>query len=147
MGLDATHSERYVKKSLIRYFVDSLEFEKSVNLRFDASLEPIPTDSEQWAVIHFGALATIEPIAEIYCCTRNDPEGLKLSVLRDSVMDCLTEFVSNIKSIPIYNTDTQPWSVINYAVVKDTTESEQPLNAPDGTKYRVITVRFWIPIR
>lgn len=160
MPLDPTHSELNIRKSLIKYFTDSLIVEDGLLVRFSPGLKPLGEEVE-WISFQFGSLNPFNGDGAsftVFCCTRNDPEGIALSALSDKLKARLTD--SNAydmrRNITLYDVSdipdpddpdkNLPWRVINHAkitFIADDNEYEDP----DGTQYKIFSVRMWFPKR
>lgn len=150
MAIEPTVSAVNVEGSLKRYFVDELETGLGHNLTFDISLlDPDLQDATitSWFVINFGSSVKegfSNQVVEIYCCTRKDPEGYKLSELTDDVYEKLidTSKVDGKRRITFYS--VMDWTAIGSLVVERINDSGK-INAPDGTKYRMLTCQIiWV---
>lgn len=151
MALDPTARLANVKDSLKKYFVDSLHTGEGIALTFDKSLSTPKLQGisvNQWVSINFG-LVEMETLStlllNIYCCTRSDAEGFRLCQLRDKVMGYLTdtEQSDGMQRIPFYRSRASGnWTLLAGGfVVQEVTESGE-LEAPDETKYRILTVKL-----
>jgi len=141
MPLDPSDSEVNVKLSLIKYFTDTVQAEDGLIVRFSAGLKPVG-DEQQWVAVQFGGLFNFT----VYPCIRNDPEGIGLSGLRDTLRMRLEDIDAYDKrrSIPIYDTTKDPWVIVNHLkiiTIMDENEHEDD----DGTRYKIISVRGWFP--
>jgi hypothetical protein len=156
MTLDATARLANVKDSLKKYFIDTIQTGKSIDVLFDKSLSAPDLQSittHKWISILLGE-TQIKLLSDIlvmvYCCTRKDNEGFKLLQLRDTIFEALsvdpTTDVDNFKRIPFYRSMPKPtpWVLIGSLLVQDIIESEDMI-APDETKYRIMTVRLRTP--
>lgn len=144
--LDPTASDLNVRKSLMKFFLDTLEFEANLKVVFDAPLDAV-TDEDEWITIKFGPLDD-SPIATVFCCSRRDPEALRLSALVDTVMGRLRDYSRDdgTRRIDIYRVDTHPWQKINALFVRNVAKSDD-LPGPDGGKYKALTVRMWQAVK
>lgn len=148
MALDATSRESNVKDSLKKFFVDNLFTTEGIHLTFDRSLTPPVVQGhevEKWISIWFGAVDTTSSMAEmtfdVYCCTRKDKEGYKLSQLRDKVHGYLEDSAmeDNTKRIDFYRSRDGAWTLIGKLLVVRKTDGRDFI-APDETKVKQITV-------
>jgi hypothetical protein len=145
MALDETAKKENIKGSIRKYFVDNIARAENKRLYFDKSLEiPMIQGAEkaiEWVSVNHGHL---EPeqwslhVLNIHCCTREDPEGVNLSKLRDIVMDYLTDtsMTDGLGRIPFYNVNG--WTLIGSFLVTDIVESDN-MEAPDETKFVTLT--------
>lgn len=149
MSLDHTAKESNVKDSIKKFFVDNIYTAEGIHLSFDRFLdaaelmETSPPTILQWVTVVMGdivrdIMGTI--LVDLYCCTRQDPEGSALSILSDTVMGYLTDITQTdtMKRIPFYRSDTTPWTLLGALLVHEIQESRE-LVAPDKSKYKMIT--------
>ncbi len=152
MTLDPTARLANVKDSLKKYFVDSLYTGEEIPLTFDKGLSTPPTLQgtavNQWVSINFGLLdmETLSTLLlNIFCCTRGDAEGFRLAQLRDKVMGYLTDTDQSdgMRRIAFYRSRASgAWTLLAGGfMVQDVTESGE-LEAPDETKYRILTAKL-----
>ena len=149
MSLDDTARESNVRDSLKKYFVDNLNKSSGIDLLFDKGLSTPnianKAPSKRWVSVNFGQMfreKMATQFLELYCCTRDDPEGFKLCQLSDLVLGLLTDptMNDNFKRIPLYKSSpTVAWVQIGSFIVTDFTESQQ-FEYADLTKYKIITV-------
>lgn len=145
MALDHTAKLANIKYSLKKFFVDNIARTEDKRLTFDKALS-IPkiqgqSPTDEWVSVKLDDLIpevlSIQYLS-IYCCTRKDSEGYKLSLLRDTVFNYLsdTTMTDGFKRIPFYRSDTK--ALIGTFLVTQVLESAE-LEGPDETKYRVLT--------
>jgi hypothetical protein len=148
MALDPSARESNLRDSLKKYFVDSIATAEGVPVTFDKVLNaPLIQDkeAEKWVSIAFGPvnLETMsDVIIEIYCCTRRDNEGYKLSQLRDKVMGYLVDdtMPDGKARIDFYQSSySGAWTALGKMLVWDILPSGDMI-AADETKYKVLTV-------
>lgn len=148
MTLDPTAREANFRDSWKKYLIDTLT---GVSISFDKSLATPKVQGKEvsrWINVRFGSLDRSNMSTgylEIRCCTRRDNEGFKLAQLTDTVMEALSPDPSSdydgIKKITFYRSyANQEWTNIGGIVIMDILESGE-LEAPDETKYKVLTVR------
>ena len=143
MALDPTAREANIRDSLVKFFVDNLKTTEGIDLLFDVEFSTpdlIEKTINRWVVInldvidlHLGSISV-----RITCCTRKDPEGFRLSQLKDTVMGYLsdTEMTDTMKRIPFYRSSlTEAWVLLGAFVVQRVEETGQ-LRGPDGTKFK-----------
>lgn len=150
MPLDPLHSEYFVMMSLVKYFTDTLGVEDNLLVRFKPGFSPI-ADETKWVAIQMGSLNglnTGDSNFTVYLCTRNDPDGIELAKLSDVVRNRLIDedSLDTRRGIPIYNTEKDPWEIINYMKLTTILDNNR-YDDPDGTTYKVISVRGWSPTR
>ena len=149
MALDSTARESNVRDSLKKYFIDSFFTAEQVRLTFDKGLAAPSiqgTAVTRWIAVQFGSLVMdtmSEHVIQIFCCTREDPEGYRLAQLRDKVLGYLTDAdaTDGLKRIPFYKSNVNPWELIGGLVVLLDPESPQ-LVADDETKFKIIPFRI-----
>lgn len=149
MAIDATAREANVRDSIKKYFIDGLKNTDGIETTFDISLHAPTVQGitvDRWVSIVFGSMdvgaGMSELILNIYCATRRDGEGFKLAQLRDKVMNYLsdTSQTDGMARIALYRSRADGnWTQLDGGfVVSDHTESGE-LEAPDETKYKIIT--------
>jgi hypothetical protein len=151
MALDPTARTTNVKDSIQKYFVDNVKRISNIPLTFDRSLSaPIlqGTDAaNRWVGVtldHLELETLSSQLLSIFCCARRDKEGFIMAQVVDTVMGYLTDTTQTdgFARIPFYRSyETQPWTLLGALLVTDPSISGE-LEAPDDTKYRIITVRL-----
>jgi len=154
MALDPTARESNFRDSIKKWGVDNLEIIESIPLTFDKALSSPNIQGKavhRWITFIFDTinLGTMSEISlRIFCCTRQDNEGFKLAQLRDTVMGYLVNdgtVGDGQVRIPFYRSyANQAWTLLGSLLVIDIFESAQ-LEAPDETKYKILTVRLKTP--
>lgn len=148
MSLDPSARESNLRDSIKKYFVDNIYTTEGVTVTFDKALNaPLISGKEvdKWVSVTFGpvSLDTMsDVIIEIYCCTRRDNEGYKLSQLRDKVMGYLvdSDMADGKARIDFYQSSySGAWSLLGKLLVWDILPSGDML-AADETKFKVLTV-------
>ncbi len=148
MALDPTLQELAFRRSIKKFFVDSLVTISSIFISFE-SLYKIPVDSagvelDSWINFHFDGLPVTGNIARgkvaAYLFSRRDADGVKLATIRDALMDTVTDLTANdgIKRVPLYDT---AWNTIGGMLVVTGTESSESLGV-DETHYKFINLYF-----
>ena len=146
MALDATARLANILDSIKKYFVDNLT-PLGVQITFDVSLSTPKIqgiDVTAWTVISLGSKthgSVSSSTLEIYCCTRNDPEGFRLAQLRDKVVGLLENRTGtdSFGRIPFYQSRADgPWTLLGALLVTDITETGV-VRALDETKILVVT--------
>lgn len=155
MALDAASRESNLKDSIKKYFRDNLMNVSKANRVPVAFFDPHMfqpklqgQNVDRWVVILFGEISWESYLASadllIYCATRRDNEGYKLSQLVDKVCGLLVDsnHVDNRARIDHYQSHpTNPWTKIGGIVVQGYyVDPEIP--AEDETKYKMITARL-----
>jgi hypothetical protein len=150
MSLDPSSRESNVRDSLKKFIVDNIESNSGVPVSFDRGLSSPAvqgTEVETWVAVSFEAVG-IESLAEayieLYCCTKKDPEGFRLTQLRDTVFGYLIDgdMSDGMKRVPLYRSrQAGGWTQIGSMIIQEIVESRQFV-AEDETKYKVITVRL-----
>jgi len=155
MSLDPTARRSNIKDSVKKHFVDNVETIEGIPVLFDRSLiSPDLQDRSvhRWVTVVMGEMEISDLsdiLIEVYCCTRQDPEGFKLAQVVDKVMTHLsvdpTTSPTSLKRIPFYRSYfDQPWEEIGSLIVQQVMESAE-LNASDETTYKILTVRLRTP--
>ena len=150
MALDPTAREANFKDSIKKYLVTSLVDIEGLYLSFDKSmaypdLRGVVVD--RWVNVVCGVVERAllsRGILDIYCGTREDNEGYKLSQLADKVYGYFVDesATHGMKTIPFYRSyRDQEWVKIGGLLVQDIIETSQ-LEGPDETKYKIITVNL-----
>ena len=148
MSLDASARESNLRDSIKKFFVDSISTAEGVPVTFDKALNtPIlqGKEADKWVSVTFGPVnfdTLSDVIVEVYCCTRRDNEGYKLSQLRDKVLGYLVDdtMPDGKKRIDFYQSSySGAWTLIGKLLVFEILPSGDML-APDETKFKVLTV-------
>lgn len=154
MTLDATAREANIRDSIKKFFVDTY----SVPMTFDKALSQPDLQGRtvhKWinVIIHVSEIKLISDILiHIYCCTRRDNEFFKLAQLRDTIVEGLSvdpdsSQSDNMKRIPFYQSHPiDPWTLIGALLVSEVMESI-PMEGPDETKYKILTIRLRAPAK
>ena len=141
--------ETNVKSSLKKYFVDV--FADAVT--FDTSLASPdirsqgPNVVKQWYNVDFGPFGRqdlAEYMFDIYCLSRQDMEGVKLSEMVDTMMALLVDSSvgDGIRRIPLYDVTQTPWELVTNMMVQDIWDSPNVDITEDETKLKVLSVRL-----
>lgn len=147
--LNPLSKEANVKSSLKKYFVDAF----GTAVTFDTSLaspdlrEQGTSAIKQWYNVDFGEFGRkdlAEYFFEIYCLSRQDPEGAKLAQSVDEIMDLLVDSTKTdgMRRIPLYDASSAPWSLLGAMVVQDIWDAPTLSMAEDETKIKVLSVRL-----
>ena len=148
MSLDASARESNLRDSLKKFLVDSITTIEGVPVTFDKALNaPKLQDKEvdKWVSFVLGPVnldTMSDVIFELYCCTRKDNEGYKLSQLRDKVMGYLVDYnmADGKKRIDFYQSSySGAWTLLGKLLVWEILPSGD-LTAADETKFKVLTV-------
>lgn len=148
MPLDDSARESNLRDSIKKFFVDNISTTEGVAVTFDKALNtPMVQGKEvdKWVSVTFGPvnLETMSDIIiEIYCCTRRDNEGYKLSQLRDKVMGYLVDYnmADGKARIDFYKSSySDAWILLGKILVWDILPSGDMI-AADETKFKVLTV-------
>jgi hypothetical protein len=147
--LNPLSKEANVKNSLKKYFVDAL----GTAVTFDVSLASPDLRKQgaeaikQWYNINFGEFGRkelAEYLFEVYCLSRQDPEGVELAKITDTIFGLLVDSsqTDGMKRIPLYDTGEAPWALLSSMVVQDIWDT--PLIEPleDETKIKILSVRL-----
>ena len=154
MTLHATAKVINYEMSIRKFLVDNLQTIEGIELLWDITV-PDPDLLNQmlsfskWVAINLGDMDRGEfsrAFFEMYLTTRNDPDGLILTELSDTVMGYLsdTDVPHGMKRIQFYETTINPnnaalWTSIGGILVQDVTESGR-IDYGDGLKYKILTV-------
>ncbi len=130
MGLHPTLSQTNIWRSVKKFFLDGLD--SSIEVYFDRILTAPRSDTpDQWVSV---LLYEIEPkvVSEafmpIYMFSKNDPEGDKLYLLRDSILELLYPGY-----IDLYDTTVDPWEKFGGITIILKPQGKVTYN-PDKTK-------------
>lgn len=149
MSLHPLSKESNVKGSLKKYFVDAL----GSTVTFDTSLAAPDlrvrgvNAVKQWYNIDFGEFGR-DSLAlfyfEVYCLSRQDPEGVKLAEIADTLMDLLVDnsLQDGLRRIPFYDISKNPWENIGAMVVQDIWDTPSVDMVEDETKIKIFSVRM-----
>ncbi len=150
MALDPTARESNFKDSIKKYFVENLTDTEKLHLSFDKSLS-LPylqgVSQQKWVMINWGPFLRgdlSEASIDILCGARQDNEGFLLAQLGDKVIGYLSDedTTDGMKRIPFYRSyPNKAWTVLGALLVWEVIESGT-LEAPDESKYKIITVKF-----
>jgi hypothetical protein len=155
MGLDPTARESNLRDSLKKYFVDNIYKTHGIALRmFDKNLGTPATQNksiDQWVSISMGSKTrdiVSSLVLDIYCNTRKDAEGFKLSQLTDTVYQYLvdTTQTDRLRRIPFYQSKPKgtDWVLLGALIVTDIIESDD-IEGEDKTKFKILTVSLRWP--
>jgi len=148
MTLDPTARKANFRDSIKKYLVDSLNRSSGIELTFDKMLTAPTlqgTSVDRWVSVVFGPVerkSMSTAYLELYCCTRKDPEGFRLSQLVDTVVGYLTDpdMTDTMKRITLYRSyPSQPWESIGSIVFQEILESDEMVYE-DMTKFVILTV-------
>lgn len=147
--MNALAKEKNVKSSLKKYFVDS--FGELVT--FDVSLAAPDIRKQgtgaikQWYNVHFGQFgrgALSEYVFDVYCLSRQDTEGIKLSEMCDTLMSLLVDSskTDGMRRIDFYDVTEVPWTLLGAMVVQDINDYPPYYIQEDETKVKIYNVRL-----
>lgn len=147
MTLDATARESNARDSFKKHMIDSIKTAEGIEITFDKGLN-VPniqgTAVNRWVAVQFGSMQAWKIstyTVNIFCCTRQDPEGYRLVQLRDKVVGYLTDSSLGYKRIILYKSNESPWLAMGAMGVYLDSESGQ-MEAQDETKFKIIPVRL-----
>jgi hypothetical protein len=141
--------ETNVRQSLKKYFVDNL----GTTVTFDTSLAAPDVRVQgaaavkQWYNVDFGEFGR-DSLAlfymDVYCLSRQDPEGVKLTESADTLMDLLVDSTKTdgMRRINLYDVSKSPWEVLGAMVVQDVWEAPTQDVVEDETKLKLFSVRL-----
>lgn len=142
MILDQTSKKRNFVYSMKKFIVSEIYTNLGILPIFDEFLPPDISET-QWLFVDFGNLdrdCVSSFSLEIYCVTRRDYEGDALHELVDKVVGAFTDNTTTdgFKRIPFYDAVTlvQNGSMI----VTDCMEGKGGLEAPDKSKFTILTI-------
>jgi hypothetical protein len=149
MSLHPLSRESNVKSSLKKFFVDAL----GSAVTFDTSLAAPDVRLQgvsaikQWYNVDFGefgrdALALF--YFEVYCLSRQDPEGVELAKISDTLMGLLVDnsLQDGMRRIPLYDASEAPWELIGAMVIQDVWDAPAFEVVEDETKLKIFSVRL-----
>jgi hypothetical protein len=147
--MNALSKEQNVQSSLKKYFVDTL----GEAVTFDTSLSSPDIRVQgaeavkQWYNVDFGEFGRrdlAEYMFDIYCLSRQDPEGDELARITDEVIDLLVDssMTDGMKRIPLYDISDDPWVQIGAMVVQDVWDAPVYDLVEDETKVKSLSVRL-----
>ena len=147
--MNALAKEENVKNSLKKYFVVLF----GENITFDISLAAPDLRKQgtgavkQWYNVKFGQFgrnALAEYLFDIYCLSRQDSEGKKLSVASDIMMNSLVDSTKTdgMRRIDLYDVSITPWLLIGAMVVQDINDAAPFFIQEDETKVKIFNVRL-----
>lgn len=144
MALDVTAQKANFYYSIKKYIIDNFYIPGQCEIVFDRFLPP-DTSVEQWLAfiqnpLQRDTLSTY--MIDLYCVTRKDYEGEKLTVLLDKVADYFDGDITHtdgLKRIPFYDLITGEQK--GAMVVTETKEGDT-LDAPDQSKFVIVTITF-----
>ena len=153
MMLDATAREANVVDSWKKYLVDNLYKTEGIDLLFDRNLSTPKIQGQtdtvtRWVTANFGSISLSEmsdAMLMMFCCTRKDPEYYRLGQLRDTVMGYLTDNTQTdgMRRITFYRSrSTGAWIPLDNGIIVQDINESQRMDGPDGTKYKILNVRY-----
>ena len=149
MSLHPLSKESNVKASIKKYLVDNL----GSSVTFDTSLAAPDLRKQgidsvkQWYNVDFGELGR-DSLAlyyfEVYCLSRQDPEGVKLAEIADTLMGLLVDNTKQdgMRRIPFYDISKTPWEDIGAMTVQDVWDAPSADMTEDETKIKIFSVRL-----
>jgi hypothetical protein len=154
MSLEASAREANFRDSIKKFFVDNIETTEGVPVTFDKALSSPNIQGkevERWVSIVIGPIGfdtLSDAIVEVYCCSRRDNEGYKLSQLRDKVLGYLIDYnmIDGKSRIDFYQSSySGAWTLIGKILVWDILQSGDII-APDETKFKTLTLLLKVPM-
>jgi hypothetical protein len=147
--LNALSKEANVTSSLKKFFVDAL----GAIVTFDISLAAPdirsqgPSVVKQWYNVNFGPFgrqALAEYDFEVFCLSRQDPEGALLAESADTIIGLLidSDKTDGMKRIPLYDTEESPWVQIGSMVVQEIWDAPVLDKIKDETKIKILSVKL-----
>lgn len=147
--LNALSKESNVTSSLKKFLVDAL----GDAVTFDVSLKAPdirsqgPDAVKQWYNVNFGPFGRqtlAEYDFEIFCLSRQDPEGVLLAESADTIIELLVDSTKTdgSKRIPLYDTKELPWTQIGSMVVQEIWDAPVLDRIKDETKLKILSVKL-----
>lgn len=150
MALNAVDREANIRDSIKKFCIDNIETTSGIKVTFDKALS-VPNiqgkDVTRWVSVHIGDISPgimTDIVLNLYCCTRQDNEGFRLSQVCDTVVGYFSgdpDGSDGTKRIDLYQSNVSPWVKLGGMVVQDIRKSAD-LFAEDETKFKVVTVRI-----
>ncbi len=147
MAIHPTLSESCLKNSIKKFFIDNIAIPESISINFDVIYvqpEDVNGDLDQWLSVKFGnieggTLSRSHIIVHFF--TRKDTEGVDLSLLRDMIVDKITDLNASdgLVRIPFYDLT---WNQIGSILPIVLSDSEKPEVLKDGTKWNWIRINL-----
>lgn len=131
--MDATLRELNIRRSVKKFFVDNFT---ETPIRFDRIITAEAT-TDRWICVVLGGLRphhVSQCTMEVHVFTTEDPEGIKCSKVRDSVMELL--FPAHI---PLYDTHQTPWKNVGGLFIDFLPQSDTTFNR-DQSRMTSVTV-------
>jgi hypothetical protein len=148
MAVDATLSKVCVKKSIKKFVVDELRTGKSRSVQFDIWLDTPRVQGRElteWISFNFGPISkgSVSFLdLEVFCASREDPEGDELAAIRDDVVEVFSEVAADRKAIDLFETRSgTPWTKVGGMVIFMENEGTEQYTA-SNTKFVPLTFRF-----
>ena len=148
MALDPTLQEANFRRSVKKYFVDTLYTTKGIYISFGATYkEPDESDGtaiDKWINFHFDGVPIKGTLSRgrvaAFMFSRRDTDGTELAALKDELMDQLIDLTmpDGIRRVPLYDAD---WNVIGGMMVSTGADSKEERGG-DDTLYRFINIYF-----
>lgn len=145
MAIAARLKEKNIWLSIIKFCVDTYESENGVKVFFDRTFD-VEGHSRWISVQKDGFNLVTSGMAEIvmtaHMCSKEDPEGIALAGLKDIFVGALVDETnaSARKSIPIYDTDSETWTIAGTMVAENITEGADAIGG-ENIKFKPVTVR------
>lgn len=145
MTLDPTLSEACLKNSIKKFFVDNIFTAEGIDIDFDVQYvmpEDVGGEVDKWISIKFGAieggtLSRSHIIVNLF--TREDTEGTDLAILRDTVLEKITDLNATDGRVRITLYDLT-WNPIGGIIPSLTLESDEAGVLKDGTKWKWLRI-------
>lgn len=144
--MDATAKELNLKRSIRKFFIDALGSTENVyfDYLYDTPVDESGNKVTSWMVILLETrnLNTLSNQSlDIHLFTTKDREGDRMSALIDTVYGILEDenMPDNNKRIPLYDTESSPWTLIGGIVPVKIIDGENS-PAKDKTKYKLLKV-------
>lgn len=143
--LDPTLSEACLKNSIKKFFVDNIFTAEGIDIDFDVQYvmpEDVSGEVNKWISIKFGAieggtLSRSHIIVNLF--TREDTEGVDLAILRDIVLEKITDLNTTDGRVRITLYDLN-WNIIGGIIPSLILESDEAGVLKDGTKWKWLRI-------
>ncbi|RKX87432.1 MAG: hypothetical protein DRP58_02785 [Spirochaetes bacterium] len=147
MALDPTLSEACLKNSIKKFFVDNIFTAEGIDIDFDVQYvqpEEIGVEVDKWISIKFGNIeggTLSRSHIIVYFFTRSDSEGVDLSILRDMILDKVTDLnaTDGHTRIPLFDLT---WNQIGGMIPTLSVESDEAGILKDGTNFKWMRINL-----
>lgn len=150
MALDATAREANFKDSIKKFCIDRFQKSLGYPCRFDRNVSTPRIQNKEvdkWIAVFFGSSYPdnlTKADVTFHVCTRKDPEGYRLSQMRDKILGEFFDHtrVNGIIPVPFYQSHpTNPWTIVGYMYPSLVWESGR-YDAEDDTIFKSLLFNF-----